>query len=1549
MATLESFLPQGNSGLGSFKIEGPLIPISNAPSNRNIAAFTAALSGEPESVEATYLQVSNDLDVYGQSSMGEALQERAKDFSYAQEREVLIGILSDPSIPDEVKQEAANQFLDRANQNFSENYTLRKIVAETSLTEPSGYETAEAEDVRVSFAGSLDEVDDYLLWQQSLINQEAAASNPSLTSSVIDFIDMVLPFAEPGQVSRIKRKVEDGNLLGALRDTVLFGSAKKDIREMVRELPPKDRRAFAQTLVDIVNSEATIALPGENDLARMDQIRSFLEDGYYEDWEVVADNIVGVLDVTLLGGIYKGARRMFRRPPPLEGDVTSRRLETTVQPSTLSQVYKNTNPKKARDAHEAAARDTSGEAAEALYGTSRTEAIANDLLPQTAVPGGSVRAKVSRADAVHKANITPSAEVMDIVRSEGGLHYWRQEKEAFRTRVFNDFHNAFGLTARAEMSQIGFDGTRANINMVYGPMDSGWANARDAIDLTAFNLRHYGVTEDQITLLMRQGDNYVPTKLEDVPEGATDFLTQVRTNLQMSSADVEKWEVADVLHNFFDRFPLFQGKSQGSFQRHLVDPQSMLHPNIVFGASVAVDKANHLEKVLLNELSRFTDIYTKLPSDRKQLLENIIKEANYNSRQPNYTELLSKGYSREEIQALRSWKEFWDTQWWLENSDLRRTLDHRGYRMFESPGTDTRLYARPVSRNRAPETARVYDEKSGEVVTYTPEMIQDLYGKGGTLAQMRQPLRVGDEAVDMIVSEERAGGSYLRRFNEDDHVLNYREGYYQVFYDAPRFIDKIEVDSRGNELYRHAVAVAGSTKDADLMVKRLQATDGGRYVSREGREKMRMDGDDYWSLQNAAGRSAQRARGERLESASSPNNSAIDHDFVLSPGEAAIAAIRSVSQRVRMRDFLEAGKSRFISQYGDMLPTDQFGRPRYPDRISQIVKRSGTQRDRDIADARTSYEYLWSLENQYLNAVDETYKASLRIMADLSSQVGFSKGERALHYLADSRGPMQLSRNMAFTMYLALNPLRQVLVQGHQSVQLFANFPKYASSRLAADTAMMMEMIALDWKAGKRGKHPTLAKMARRDVDEAASMVQQFDRSGLSASIDKHSLVRGSLTEFVEYSNYTGSVIGKALKPIEWSRKIGFDAGENVNMMTAWLTHYNARKESTGKTWKQLNQEDYDWIAAKARTYTYGMNRAGEMPYNQNMLGMQMQFMQVPHKALLQMITDRTLTRMERLRLAGFNAVMYGVPSASILYPFVERIAPEEGELREMVLQGLEAYTLNKLLSLTTGEETVLDYSGLAPADMTALFDMMAAVVTTDLGTILAESPSGSLFFGGNPRLTNLFKTVARWGNFVDDIEDPVTMQRVAKEVAGLSSGMSNFFKARYIMKAGQKISTSGVVTVEDAGVGEALGQMFGFNTREEANRYYISQEVYEATKEFNEDVRTYWRELNRHLTAEGVDRKSQEWVTRVLTDMQRAWEGSTRAQEIILQEMERSLADGDIALQQAIIRMAPEMDNEFIRRLARTMPNQELGNEILQTLEFLDSYQGIPDQYEDE
>src|SRR5690606_15111930 len=69
---------------------------------------------------------------------------------------------------------------------------------------------------------------------------------------------------------------------------------------------------------------------------------------------------------------------------------------------------------------------------------------------------------------------------------------------------------------RKEMFQVSTleDGVR--IKGVYGPAHSGYSKAADALDMAEWALKNYGITRANLTLLVRQGSEYVPTTLKEV-------------------------------------------------------------------------------------------------------------------------------------------------------------------------------------------------------------------------------------------------------------------------------------------------------------------------------------------------------------------------------------------------------------------------------------------------------------------------------------------------------------------------------------------------------------------------------------------------------------------------------------------------------------------------------------------------------------------------------------------------------------------------------------------------------------------------------------------------------------------------------------------------------------------------------------------------------------------------------------------------------------------------------------------------------------------------
>lgn len=1582
MASLDDFKSTFTPGLDDFVSDkNSVAPVVSGASVSNLATHVAAMSADPSQAVDKYRQVSSELTMEGKSEASDELLNYARQEQFKKSRASLVDIMVDPTISDDVKRQAAMNVYD----DTSALYNTRNILSQRAIEEDAGHESVEQEVVRVSLADSLQEINDFKLKQQQILNQASAERNPDATKAFSDIFDMLVPFVEQKYVATIQRDL-GASVPGAYGTALtLLGSSKKSIKDMLVGLPIDQRLEMTEKIVNAVNANSAIVSPDSNEYAKVQYLQTVLQDGTYDDVDKWVDNAVGVLDLTVLGGI---AGRLVGRAARAGGmtesairDTVRQSARSQVQPTTVSQNYKDTNPAKAAATHEMVAADDTGEAAEALYGTSRSDAVGNDIAPEIGGVEGAVRNKVGNPERIHDQEITPNAEVMDFVENRGDIFYDKTEKVVTRAAVTNDFYSAHGLVARKEMFNVDALDDGVGIKAIYGPPQGGFSTAKDAIDMAQWALRDYGVPEEAITLLRREGTNYVPVpkdELQGLVEGKvvaqkrielagqepslvtstdaagnvvtqtdigsrvtvkrkSDYLIQVDHKYQFSPADVTQWADFDVNYNIFDRiFSSYNGPSlsslgAGSLQRHVIDAASMFRPEVTKGAAVAVDRAANLEKKLIEIGDEFAQVMKKIPTDRQAMVETVIREANQQGLDLNYTKMVADGFRPQEIDALKSWRNYWDTVYHLENADLAKSLRNRGYKEFVDAEHDTRLFAKSVARNQVGSSVKVYDHTTGEIKHLGKQDITDLYAREGEIAQLRQPMQVGDDAAEFIVNTNKPGKNYMRGINNSTQVLAYRKGYYSVNYTDPHFIIKKVKNSKGEVLYEKAVATAKNKKQADILTARLAVTDGAEYYNRLDLKAANTSSDDYWDIAQAKGRSAQRTRGQRLEDATSSIDPSQAN--IMSPVDALVHSARSIGRRVEMRDMIDAGKQRALHQYQEFFPDGKFGQKVYPGNVADIQYRGGGTKDaKKLADARSTFEYFKYLEDGYINHIDDVYKASLKFLAEAAGNKHLSKAEAAARWVGDARGPSAMGKSLAFNLYLALNPFRQFVVQSHQAVQLFAVNPTWFLRGRAVPQVSVIAAKQLGIKLSK-----DLLKGSGWTEEMAAKVFKDFDDTGLVASIDKQNLVRGSLINLADQT--AASRLKNTLTaPITWSRKVGFDSGEYVNTLSAYLSFYD---EAFRKGADMYSQEVLQNVAAASRNFTYNMNAAGDLPYNQNALSTVFQFMQVPHKAMLTMTTNRNLTAQQKIRLAAFNSIMYTLPPAAMYNLFGDAL-PDDQQIRDVVVQGLEGAVFNKLLSLSTGEDVNIDFSGLAPLDMFGTYEFIHSLFSTDVGTIVSSTPSGQLLFGNNPRLTNFAKTAAKYFNLTDDYENPTSFSEVATEFAKLSSGYSNAFKAGYALKYQQKINTMGGITDPQVSSAEAMAQVFGFPTMDETMRFYVNDKSYKASKAYEDDVKKWYADYKKHLVRQGITPAESSGITRVYTEAWRHWGNDDfRAKEIVNQLLRQDVLNGDARMYQSVIRMTGMKDAGETKALIKALPNlnEEKRKQLMDSVDFIDSY----------
>lgn len=1545
-------------------------PVVNQASNLNLATYSAALSPVPEKALDTYREINADLSLSSRSELSTKLIEESKAAAVKSDQASLVEILASPEYSDEQKQAAAANALDVE----SARYEFRNMLSTQAVTASSGDEEPRAEMQRVDVGSIVEGVNSYKRDTQALLNAELAKENPGVVAAVGDFAEIIVPFAEGKMVGEVLAGLR-GDQTERAAAMALLGSAKMDIRGILEKTPPAERLEVTKSVISMINEASYIVMPDGNDLARRDFLQTVLDSGTYGEGSLWIDNIISVLDMTVIGGVLGRTAKaglqgtkVGEAAGEFVSNVTKRSVKTRVQPTTVSQNYKDTNPAKAKAAHEAASLDMSGEAAEALYGTNRTDAIANDVLPEILNADGSVVAKIND---IEKPSTVPGydPDLHEFVNRTGSYHLFEVEKAQARATAVNRFESVVGLKPRKEMFQVGNTGDGMKIRAVYGPAEGGFSTMEDAVKMASWALRGTGAGPESIKLLRRQGPDYVEIPKEEydailfdkvvaenisgasmsvsVKRKSSDILVAIDHEYTISPGDIAQMAEADVKYNIFDRVGLLTGKAgQGSFQRTAMDAASMLHPNITIGGSNAIDRAAGVEKVLLESARKFTDEYDKLDNATKVVVGDIIKEANLMSKEHTYAELVAAGLRDKEIASIKAWREYWDKAYYLENADAAKTLRARGFMEYIDEVSDTRLFAKPIPIQQAAKITKVYNPASGEIGKLDEFARKALYDGNGTAARLRQPLVIGDEAVEHIVVSNTMGGNYLRAISESTQVLNYRKGYYTVRYTDPYFVIEKVKNSAGELLYERAIATAGSRKDAQALSDSKAANEGkvadDDYYVREDMKKSDMD-NDSWDLQQVRGRSAQRVRGKRLED-SDTNIQDPSQAPIMDPVESMVASARSVANRVSTRDMIEATKKRFISQYEEYLPTGDFGQKRMPNSVSEVAYTGGGPKDaKKLGDARTTYEYIRSLEDGYVNSIDDSYKAVLKGIADMAGNAGLGRADKAARWMAEGRGPSAMGKNLAFNLYLASAPLRQLIVQGHQAIQLAAVHTKYVTSGRAVPEFLVLVSKQLGMEVA-----PAFLKGASMTAQEAEAMYQQFRKTGQVAAIDKQNLVRGSLLNAADNMTLGKTFAGKAWEvatlPLKWSRQIGFDAGEYATTATSWLAH---RDEALRAGKDMSNTAIQAEVAGKARNFTYNMNAAGDMPYNQNTLAVIFQFMQVPHKAILGMTTNRVLSPSDKLRLASFNALMFTLPPAAMIAWFGEEgadILPENQEARSLMLQGLEGYTLNKLLSMTTGEKSTIDFSSLSPLDMYGLYEFVHGLATTDLGAIVASTPSGQLFFGNNPRLTNFAKTTARYFNVVDDYEDPVTYGQVMNEAGMLFSGYSAAFKSAAALEYNRKYGSLGGNTNSSVSTPNAIAMAFGFQSLEDAQNRFVSDATYKTNKTLEADVAAWYRDLKRHILSQDPGASQSEYAGRALSEAWRVWgNDNIAARKMVDKLIKKDIANKDSRMYDTIIKQSQIRGYEETKGMIRNIPfeSEEKRQRALDAVDYIHNIKG--------
>lgn len=1569
-----------NEGAASYSVDdfnndpAAVSPVTSLGTNRNVAAHAALLSPRPEDMPQVYQQSVDEMNGQGQSQTADTMIANAQGETLAGYRTATADLLTDPTKPDEWKRQALEAISNPQNTLFSS----RAMVATRAASQPVDGESDESGQLRGTVAAAITNVLAYQKEKQKFFNEmklresENAAATPWVEAAE-GFVPGTMGFKQARMFSGL-----GDSTVGTIASMFLPGSSKAALADKFNRLPLEERQSVMENMMNVLAQDGqTILLPEEADRANMTAFRDIVEQGTYTVTNESVDNMLGVMDAMGIGGfvrnLVKGGRALSGAAKVAENLTAEQRswarrtIATDVQPTAPVETVKDVNPQMARNLHMAVESDETGDLAGALYGTNREDAIAHDISPQVGTVDGRVQSKVHAPERESDFSFMPDSEVLDFVDNSGASFLSPAEKRVLRGNAVNDFQNAVGLSARKEMMSIEDLPDGLSLKAVYGPSDSGWGNVQDAVEQAQFALRKYGIAPENVKILTRIADEYIPIS-DDVqrtllsgnnPQIKGDYLVQVNHTHKFNAGDMadEGWEAFDVKNNILDEWASGTGKgAQGSFASNFLDPQSMLNFNLTKGATVSTARAAQTEVKMSKLVDNYVQSAKALKGTEQQKLFELIRQNNVKGQSFNYAEMVADGFSPKAIKAAEDWKVAQDTMYELTNRDLVKSYRSRGFGVLEHKDSGTRLFVKELHRTQVAGDIKVYDPVKGEVRTMTKQEVSAHYDTNGNIGLLHTPITIDKDVVSHVINSNSTSSTYVRALKDTDHVLSYRKGYYAVKYDNPHFIEQRLVDEAGrpvlDESGRQAwkvVATADTVPNALRGQKRLAASKGLDWEE-DFRYRADLKGDAYDQARishlQAGGMSAQRVRGQRLEEALGDNNIS-DQVNIENPINSLIHSASSIANRVAFRDWLETAKSRFIAQYADVLPRVK-GQVRFPASRSEIGEPG--IKSKMATDARTTWEYIRSMENGYQNFIDAGYKAVFNKLADAVGTRGFGNTEKAIRGIAGGTGPTGAIKGLAFNLMLALNPLRQFLVQSHQAIMLCASFPMYGATRLVPDLAIVLTKHLAE---GKNIKIPdSYFRSWGRSPEEADAMFKALKASGIAEGIKSHELVREGLNSLADGSAYSAATtkIGSAMKmataPVRGvmnvSRKIGFDFGEYLSSSASFLAHY----DDALKKGVKMDKAGIEDTFAKSRNYVYNMDRAGAMPYNHNNLALFTQFLQVPHKALTQLIFNRGISGKKKFAMSAFMSVMFGPTAVLGIAPgggdameaFFHDLFPEDPTARNALRTGLETVMLNNLFSSIYGEDVKLDYSSLAPLDAYGITEFVQTAFDEGITKVVTNSPGGSLLFGTNPRVAQVLSTFGSlMGMGPAKEKDPTTVGTMFMDIANLSSGFSNAYKAKMALEYGRKVGALGGTTDGTVNSFEAIAQAFGIPTMDQEASRKILDATWKTQEAFDNDVKQTFNKYAKMITQEGLTADQFDYAVRMAELEMSAYGNNQRAAEIWNQQLKKQQSNGDYRIIEKVLDMSGWAKKSDVNRLIDQAPgiNEEQKNNLRALTEY--------------
>lgn len=899
--------------------------------------------------------------------------------------------------------------------------------------------------------------------------------------------------------------------------------------------------------------------------------------------------------------------------------------------------------------------------------------------------------------------------------------------------------------------------------------------------------------------------------------------------------------------------------ANGSIGRQIFPAYMRMKEEIPTTGAAAAREEARIESAFLQE-ARDTFMKTKHPKELVASLrqgEELGKVYTANDIQMQHPHL-----SKAETDALHgeyvAYRRIVDHLYVMADRVVRKKLVDKNMKTLYNNKGEFVIHATEPLKEIPEGVTRVYDLSTKEVVAVNKNL---------PVIQMERPIQIGDHIVsyahlpkDFKFGPIRAGAlpkipGYIPRMYKEWFVVD----------KVPRalWVDGKKVGHEELRNYKKAVAMAGTRSELEDLMVRMQKEDPNatylfRREEKDINDKIIHDSEVYDTYLKEVHR-----RGDRLPSLDRP---AEIEDVMV----ALTKTIRSVSKVTAWDDLNKVRRDNFVKAYGD------FTNHKFPSKINDIVpKRHMTPKEeRDFLAAQSVYTQM-EREQIASTQSDVIWKSGLNKVADL-----FEKHPNVDAHILREWGekgfiPARAVKAIGSNIWLYWRVLRMWAVQPQQWKELVLVSPSYAKH---LNEIVPVTYGLLSRTQTLRGLRSHSDSVGRRIVPDYDRVIAALEESGIVQSVDMNQMVHGIWKDAVQELDpkATKSVLEAMDKTLEVGSKtvafpgkvgraLGYNPSELTNQVSLWLyARLRWMEKNPGKNWD--TPENRATIAREQSLYSHmSSTRAGMYGWQDGMISTFTQFVAIPWKSSLQVLSMKQFTGAEKARLAAarlFWYGKYGLPLGYVVHQTLENNLEDQSSREQFNAWTVSATdriwnaTLGAMFD-EEGEHTSVDTRNLATSiDGEYVWNVLHTSIEMAKGNPVDFERPKFPFENATGSLYETVRTVHDIFKLNENgFADEETWRTATWKAVSFAGTLSDFNKAMLA----EGISKSGNSNGYQQTRGEAIARLFGVPPSEETLYNMTTVTQIKRRKEVQNLAKQIHQRVNAVLQAKGVDEEMKQ------------------------------------------------------------------------------------------